>query len=119
MLSNKKVSNALVDRKEAVGSTLLAEKESATKDAEKGTDGLADTLLSEKKSSTNFVEDVEKGTDELADILFSKKKLVTERDKKGTGKLVDTLLYEKKNQQRKWIKVLIKRQIRNYLRRNP
>ena len=51
MSSNEKVINALADRKDFVGTTLLAEKKSLTKDAEKGTDELADTLLSENKSN--------------------------------------------------------------------
>ena len=38
MSSNEKVSNALGDIKEAVGTTLLAEKKSVTKYAKKGTD---------------------------------------------------------------------------------
>ena len=60
MSSNEKVSNALGDRKEGVGTTLLAEKKSLTKDAETFNDELADMLLSEKKSSTKYVD---KGTD--------------------------------------------------------
>ena len=56
------------DIKEAAGSTLLAEKKSVTKDAEKGTDKLEDTLLSENKSSAKHVD---KGSDELADKLLS------------------------------------------------
>ena len=50
MSSNFKVSNDLGDRKEAVGTTLLAEKKSLTKDDEKCIEELADTLLSEKQS---------------------------------------------------------------------
>ena len=76
MSLDEKVSNDFGDRKEAVGTTLLAEKKSLTKDDEKGTDKLADTLLSEKKSST---KDVEKGTEELADTLLSEKILEKER----------------------------------------
>ena len=38
--------------------TLLGEKKSLTKDAGKGTEKLADTLLSEEKISTNNVENV-------------------------------------------------------------
>ena len=56
MFSYEKVSNALGDRKEAVGTTLLAENKSSTKDAEKGTDKFADTMLSEKKFSTKYFE---------------------------------------------------------------
>ena len=48
MSSKDRVRNYLGDRKEAVGTKLLAEKKSVGKDAEKGTDELADTLLSEK-----------------------------------------------------------------------
>ena len=40
----------------------LTEKKSSTKDFEKSTDELADTILMEKKSST---KDFDKGTDEL------------------------------------------------------
>ena len=38
MSSNEKVSNTLGDRKDAVGTTLLAGNKSLTKDSEKGTD---------------------------------------------------------------------------------
>ena len=60
MSSNKKGGNSLVDRKEAVGTTILDENKSVTKDSKKGTDELAYILLFEKKSSTN---DFEKVTD--------------------------------------------------------
>ena len=45
MPSNDKFSNALGDRKQAMGTTLLTEKKSVTKYAEKGNDELADTLF--------------------------------------------------------------------------
>ena len=64
MSLNEKVINALGDRKEALGTTLLADKKSLIKDAEKGTDELADTLLAEKKSPT---KDADKGTEKFAD----------------------------------------------------
>ena len=38
--SNEKVSNALVDRKEAVGTTIFPDKKSSTKDVEKGIEEL-------------------------------------------------------------------------------
>ena len=60
MSSDEKVSNALVDRKEALVTTSFYEKKSSTKDVEKGIEESADTLLSEKKSSK---KDVEEGTD--------------------------------------------------------
>ena len=69
MSSNEKVFNALGERKEAMGTMLLVEKKSLTKDSEKVTDKLVDKLFSEKKSSTL---DVDKGTDELK---FMKQKL--------------------------------------------
>ena len=53
---------------------------------------MADKLLSEKKSSTNYVE---KGTDEWADIMLSEKKSLTKNVEKGTDKLSDTILIEK------------------------
>ena len=93
MSSNEKAGNYLGDRKEAVGTTVLAEKKSVTTDAEKGNDKLADTLLSEKKSST---KDVEKGSEKLAYTLLSEKKSVTDKNKKGTDELADTLLSENK-----------------------
>ena len=71
MSSNEKVSNVQGDRKEAGVTKPLSENKSSTKDAEKGTDELADMLLTEKKSSK---KDVEKGIDEFADTLFSEKK---------------------------------------------
>ena len=46
MSSNERVSIALGDKKEAVGTTLLAENKSVTKYSEKSTEELADTLLS-------------------------------------------------------------------------
>ena len=124
MSSNEKFSNALGDRKEAVGTTLLAENKSVTKDAEKGSDKLSDTLFSEKKSSA---KDVEKGSDELVDTLLYENKSVIEKDKRS---LINWQIHcclrrkhqqrkQQINQQRKWRKVLMKRQIRNYLRINP
>ena len=80
MSSNEKISYTLGGIKEAVGTTLLAEKKSVTKYSEKGTYKLEDTLLSEKKSSTKYVE---KGSDKLADTLLSENKPVTDKDKKG------------------------------------
>ena len=50
MLLVEKVINVLGDRKEEVVMTLLLEKKSYTKYVEKGTDGLVDTTLLEKKS---------------------------------------------------------------------
>ena len=43
-----------------MGTTLLYEKKSSTKDVDKGIEELANTILSEKKSLT---KDVEKSTD--------------------------------------------------------
>ena len=48
MSSNEKVNNVLGDCKEEVVTTPLSEKKSLTKDVEKGTDELADTLFMEK-----------------------------------------------------------------------
>ena len=64
MLLVERVRNVLGDMKEEVVTTPLSEKKYLTKDAEKGTDKLADMLLMENKYSTN---DVDKGTDELED----------------------------------------------------
>ena len=55
----------------------MVEKKYLTKDAEKGTAELADTLLSGKKSST---KDVEKGTERLADMLLSENKSLIEKE---------------------------------------
>ena len=44
MSSNEKVSNSLGDRKEEVVTMPLSEKKSLTKEVEKRTDNLADTL---------------------------------------------------------------------------
>ena len=98
MSSNEKVCNALGERKEAMGTMLLAENKSLTKDSEKGTDELVDNQLSEKKSSAN---DVENGTDQLVDKLLSEKKPVRDKYEKGTDELADTLLSEKKNYKKK------------------
>ena len=105
MSSNEKAGNYLGDRKEAVGTTLLAEKKSETKDAEKGTDELTDTLFSEKKSST---KDVDKGSDKLADTLLSEKKSVTENIRKALMNWQIHCCLRRKPQQRKCIKVLMK-----------
>ena len=67
---------------------------SLTKDVEKGTDDLADTLLMEKKyCSKNF----EKGTDKWADTLLMEKKSSSKNIEKGTDELAYTLLAEKKS----------------------
>ena len=71
MSSNDKVSNFWGDRKEEVVTTPFSEKKSLTKDVEKGTDKLTDTLLTENKSLT---KNVEKGSDELADKILSENK---------------------------------------------
>ena len=60
------------------------DKQSSTKNFEKGTDEFADTLLMEKKSSTR---NVEKGTDELVDTLLMEKKYSTKDFDKGTYEL--------------------------------
>ena len=49
MSSNEKVGNVLGYWKEEVIKTPLSENKSSTKDVEKGTDELADTVLVEKK----------------------------------------------------------------------
>ena len=67
MSSNEKVINALGDRKEAVGTTILTDKKSLTKNAEKVIEELADTLLYKKQYSKKYVN---KGADELADTFF-------------------------------------------------
>ena len=51
-----KVSNVLGDRKEEVIITSFLEKKSLTKDVGKVTYELADTLLSDNKSSTKYVD---------------------------------------------------------------
>ena len=68
MSSNGNISNDFGDRKDAVVTTPLSEKKSSTKYVEKGIQELQETLLSEKKSSTKYVD---KGTDGLADTLLS------------------------------------------------
>ena len=65
MLSNDKVSNFLVDRKEKLVTTPLSEKKSLTKDVHKGTDELVDMTFMDNISSTKYVDKV---TDELADM---------------------------------------------------
>ena len=55
-----------------------------TKKDDKVTDELADTILSENKTSTNKVE---KSTDEKAGTLFSEKKPLTKDVEKGTDEL--------------------------------
>ena len=52
MSSNEKVSNVLGERKEELVTPPLSEKKSPTKDVEKGTDELTETLLMEKHSLT-------------------------------------------------------------------
>ena len=51
--------------------TPLSEKKSSTKDVDKKTDALADSLLIENKSSKN---NAGKGTNELVDTIFMEKK---------------------------------------------
>ena len=58
MSSNEKAGNYLGDRKKAVGTTLLPEKKSVTKYAEKGNDKLTDTLLSEKNHQQRMLRKV-------------------------------------------------------------
>ena len=83
----EKVTDALAD-------TLLMKKKSLTKDDENGNDELEDTLLSEK---TSLTKDLEKGTDELADTLLTEKKSLTKDVEKGTDELADKLLMNKKS----------------------
>ena len=59
-----------------------------TKDVERGTDELADTILSEKKPST---KNVERGTDELTYTLQSENKSLTKNVETGTDEFSDTL----------------------------
>ena len=60
-----KFGNVLGDRKEEVVKNPLLEKKSSTKDFDRGTDELEDTILLGKKYST---KDVGEGTYELADM---------------------------------------------------
>ena len=74
--------------------TLLSEKKSSIKDIEKGADKLADKLLSEKKYSTKKDE---KGIDKLSDTLSLKNKSLTNKLEKGTDELADMILSDKKS----------------------